>query len=404
MVAHLIPEPAARGPRPVLRPMEARPVKVGFISPLGYGLYRPESGVPFGGAEVQFFLLARALSADPTFQVSVLTTVPADAGTEQHGALTLVKRMGQNRLSSDGKGSLPGCWSAFLDMRRTLQAIDADVYCHAGAGVEVGAYAMICRLLRRRFVFVVASSEDLTGDRRLVRGPLQSLYPLGLRLADAVVCRSEEQQAALRSRYRRGGLLIRTGHPVPAQAAPSGAGKSTVLWVGRMHPLKQPGLFLELAQRLPKERFVMVAFRDRAHESLRRTVRERVSGLDNVTLHEDVPWHQVGRFFEAAKLVVNTSTYEGFPNTFVQAALQATPVLSWAVDPDQVLTRHRIGFSAAGSFERLASAAEELSASELLRAELGRRARRYAEQHHDLERSADEWRFLLRRLAGRGAG
>ena len=396
MVAHLIPEPAVRRSRPVLRPMEAGPVKVCFISPLGYGLYRPESGVPFGGAEVQFFLLARALSADPAFQVSVLTTVPADAGTERHGALTLVKRMGRSRLSSDGMGTLPGCWSAFTDMRRTLQAIDADVYLHAGAGVEVGAYALICRILRRRFVFVVASSADLADDP--VRGPLRRMYPLGLRLADAVVCRSEEQWGMLRRAYGLDGVVIRTGHPVPEDPGLSETGKSVVLWVGRMHPLKQPGLFLDLAARLPKERFVMVAFPDAAHDSLRAAIRRRGGEMPNVTLHEGVPWSEVGRVFAEAKLLVNTSLYEGFPNTFVQAAMQGTPILSWSVDPDGVLTREGIGVWAAGSLERLAAAAEELCASASLRVDLGRRARRYAEQHHDLGRSADALKALVCRI------
>src|SRR5207248_10816226 len=61
-----------------------RPIKVCFISPLGYGLYQPDSGYAFGGAEVQFFLLSRQLAADRSFQLTVLTTVHDHAGTEQH--------------------------------------------------------------------------------------------------------------------------------------------------------------------------------------------------------------------------------------------------------------------------------------------------------------------------------
>jgi hypothetical protein len=77
-----------------------RPIKVCFISPLGYGLYRPDSGSAFGGAEVQFFLLSRELSADPRFQVAVLTTAPGQPGTEQHGPLIVIRREGRGRLSS----------------------------------------------------------------------------------------------------------------------------------------------------------------------------------------------------------------------------------------------------------------------------------------------------------------
>jgi glycosyltransferase involved in cell wall biosynthesis len=108
-----------------------------------------------------------------------------------------------------------------------------------------------------------------------------------------------------------------------------------------------------------------------------------------------VAWQDIGRFFEDAKLFVNTSTYEGFPNTFVQAAMQATPILSWAVDPDGVLTRHRIGYCADGSFERLVEETRRLCASESRRADMGRRAWDYARQYHDLQRSVRELKALV---------
>lgn len=401
MMTGFMPDAGLRDRRAAGGRGSTRPIKVCFISPLGYGLYRPESEQPFGGAEVQFFLLSQELAADPAFQVSVLTTVREASGAEQHGGVTLIKRVGRGRLSAEANRNLRGYAGAFAEMHRTLKAIDADVYLHAGAGVEVGAYALICRLLRRRFVFVVASSADFANGRCLVQGPLRWLYPLGLRLADAVVCRTGEQLTALRDQYARQGMVIRTGHALPIQADAKLVTKSTILWVGRMHPLKQPELFLDVAERLPKERFVMVVSRDETHTELLLGVRNRAGRLPNLLLLEDVPWSQIGRFFEEAKLFVNTSTYEGFPNTFVQAALHGAPILSWTVDPDKVLTQRRIGFCAGGSFERLAAAIESLCADDPLRVESGRQAIAYAREHHDLRRAADEFKSLCRSMSRR---
>jgi len=373
-----------------------------FISPLGYGLYNRHSGYQFGGAEVQFFLLAHTLASDPEFQVTVLTTVREDPGSERQGPLTVVKRRGGDRLAN---GSLRGYASAFLEMRRVLRDIGAAVYLHAGAGVEVGAYALICRLLRRRFIFVVASSADLRKPNGLIQGPLAWLYPLGIRLADAVICRTSEQLEWLRTHYGREGVLIRSGHCVPEHVPESlvRLEKTTILWVGRMHPLKQPGMFLDLAERLPKEPCVMVIMRDPAHEDLARTVRARSAAMENLTVYEDVPFNEMEKFFEGAKLIVNTSTYEGFPNTFVQAAMYGTPILSWTVDPDGVLARHKIGICAEGSYDRLVASAERLCASESLRAELGKRATGYAREHHDVNRSAEALKAVVRALPGRNA-
>ena len=384
-----------------------RPIKVCFISPLGYGLYRPGSGSVFGGAEVQFFLLSHELAADPAFQVSVLTTVGEHPGAEQHGRLTVVKRQARGRLSvkpcPPGPGTFGVCRgyaAAFWDMWKVLRAIGADCYLHAGAGVEVGAYALICRLLRCRFIYVVASSVDLTHPNGKVKGPLRWLYPMGMHLSDAVVCRSYEQQASLRARYGLEGVLIRTGHqlPTPYPGTRKREEQSAILWVGRIHPLKQPEMFLDLAERFPNERFVMIAMADPTHEDLWVNVQRRAARLANVTSYERIPWEAIDSHFNRSRLFLNTSTHEGFPNTFVQAAMHGIPILSWTVDPDGVLSREGIGMCADGSFERLATLVRQGCASPSQLAEMGRRAEAYARREHDLNRSTEKLKNLVRSL------
>src|SRR4029077_14589926 len=243
-----------------------RPLKVCFISPLGYGLYNPQSNLPFGGAEVQFFLLATALANDSAYDVSVLTTVDHQPGIESRGGVRVHKRLGRRRMEPKSRQGvfdrfreLTDYLLAFREMRQQFIKIDADIYLHAGAGVEVGAYGLICRLLRRRFLFFIASSADLWEPYGKVEVPLKWRFPLGVKAAHEVVCRSSEQQDRLHSQYGRKGVLIRTCHPRPPTR---GAPKSYVLWVGRGNPLKRPEMFLDLAARLPHLRFVMVL----AHE------------------------------------------------------------------------------------------------------------------------------------------
>ncbi len=391
---------------PVAQASAARP-HVCIISALGYGLYRPESGLPFGGAEVQSYLLARTLAARPGRRVTVLTTVVDRAGIEMAEEIRVVRRQARGRAASQA-GPFEHL-SAFRDMFRQFAAIDADLYLHTGSGVEAGAYALICRLQGKRFVHVIASSADLSRSTGLTEGPLRRLYPLGVRLAHAVVCRTEEQRTLLAERYGRAGELIRTGHPIPTPAMPTVGTASpaatvgsesarSILWIGRAHPLKQPELFLDLAARLPEERFVMALMRDERHPAVLEAVRRRVASLANVVLHEDVAWNKIDGQVSDAKLFVNTSTYEGFPNTFVQAALHGVPIVSWRVNPDAVLTKEGLGACAEGSFDRLVEEVVRLCRDHTVRGEMGRRAKRYAETHHDIERAADAYEALFARL------
>jgi glycosyltransferase involved in cell wall biosynthesis len=374
-------------------------LKVCLISPLGYGLYNPDSRLSFGGAEVQFYLLANELAGDPAYSVSVLTTVSENPGVEACGQLKIFKRQGQRRMDQKLKrgflNRIQHLWSyfeAFKEMRRQFIEINADVYFHAGAGVEVGAYALICRLLRRRFLFFIASSADLWEPYGKVEGPLKWLFPLGVRSAHEVVCRSSEQQDRLHNQYGRKGVMIRTGHPhPPARHVP----KSYVLWVGRGNPLKRPEMFLDLAARMPHRRFVMVVAHEDAHLDLLQQVRTRAAMLGNLDLYEDVPWSEIDNYFARARVFVNTSTYEGFPNTFVQAALHGAPVVSWRVDPDQLLSTGQLGLCAGESFDRLVDLVQGLCESELGWNTLSEGVKRYASTHHLLSVSVDALKILL---------
>jgi len=385
-----------------------RPLKVCFVSPLGYGLYNPQSGLPFGGAEVQFFLLASALANDSSYDVSVLTTVDHQPGIESQGRMRVYKRLGRRRMEQKSRQGildrfrqLTDYLLAFREMRRQFINIDADIYLHAGAGVEVGAYGLICRLLRRRFLFFIASSADLWEPYGKVEGPLKWLFPLGIRLAHEVVCRSVEQQNRLRDQYGRTGVLIRTGHPRPPTRD---ASRSHVLWVGRGNPLKQPEIFLELAARMPQHRFLMVVAHEDAHRDLLQRVRARAAMLSNLDLYEDVPWSEIDTCFARARIFVNTSTYEGFPNTFVQAALSATPVVSLLVDPDGVLENQQIGVCAGGDFERLVELTKGLLADFQATSSLGQRACSYATANHSLDKITGDLKRLIQTMTGQPEG
>jgi glycosyltransferase involved in cell wall biosynthesis len=121
--------------------------------------------------------------------------------------------------------------------------------------------------------------------------------------------------------------------------------KKGVLWVGRIEPWKRPESFIELARKMPGVPFTMVAPAFRGFEDYAAGIYRMAEGLKNLSIIDFVPFDEIDRYFRRAKVFVNTSTEEGFPNTFVQACMNFTPIVSLMSIPDDF-----IGKSGAGIF------------------------------------------------------
>lgn len=117
-----------------------------------------------------------------------------------------------------------------------------------------------------------------------------------------------------------------------------------VLWVANMRHLKRPDRLIEIARALPQYRFHMVGGPVPDEEDFFHRVEEQARMVGNLTFHGKVPYLGVGRFFDRARLVANTSEVEGFPNTFLQAWVRGIPVVTM-FDPDRLVTREALGTS-----------------------------------------------------------
>src|SRR5690606_14904808 len=100
------------------------------------------------------------------------------------------------------------------------------------------------------------------------------------------------------------------------------------LWIGRSDAhVKRPDHLIELAAACPEQHFLMVMTLEDA--AVDRAIRERAPA--NVTILPRVDFDEIERYFKHATLFVNTSDFEGFPNTFLQAAKYRVPILSLRV-------------------------------------------------------------------------
>ena len=150
---------------------------------------------------------------------------------------------------------------------------------------------------------------------------------------------------------------------------------------------------MQLAEEMPKERFMMICQRatgDDKYEELS----ARAGQVKNLQFIERVPFAEIGSYFQKAKVLVNTSDSEGFPNTFIQACNYAMPILSLKVNPDEFLDKYNCGQSCNGDFQRLVNSLKFMLAENNF-LNLGKNARRYAEQNHDIKKIIEEYKKLF---------
>lgn len=303
-------------------------------------LSRQYQHVHAGGAEVQLALLAMDL-AKLGHETSMVVGDFGQPDGEVFGGVRTFKAFKPT-------AGLPGL--RFIHPRWTglwgaVSRAGADVYYYSCAGMMLGLLAMYCSLHRRRLVFRAASDSDCSRQTLLAKYQRDRwLYEFGLRRTDAVLVQSATQQAAMLANYGASSTIVRGLIERPLEASSTVRKDIDVLWVANMRQLKRPDRFIEVAKALPQYRFHMAGGSLPGEEGLFQLVQAQARDVGNLTIHGRVPYLEIGRLFDRARLVANTSEVEGFPNTFLQAWVRGIPVAT-LFDPDRIVARESLGTS-----------------------------------------------------------
>jgi glycosyltransferase involved in cell wall biosynthesis len=342
-----------------------------FVAPRAWPVLSRDARIEeVGGAEVQQSILARLFAANG-YAVSMIALDYGQPERSRVDGVTVYKAFAPGA----GIPALRFLHPKLTGMWRALARADADIYYVRAASIWLGVVTEFCRRHGRRSVYAGASDKDFVAD---VGGQLPAardrwLFRRGLAAADAIVAQNEFQRESCRESHGREAVVIPSCYTPPASGA-APAERNLVLWVGMLHDNKRPELFLDLAERLPHRRFVLIGGPRGGATALFERVRARAARLPNVEMTGFLPLAQVERWFERARVLVNTSTYEGMPNTFLQAWARGVPTVATV---DVGVPAHQV----ASTTEELAAAAERA----FLDPSLGARCREYFERHHGAE-------------------
>ena len=338
-----------------------------------------------GGAELQARFIAEGLAARPGFEVHYLARrcLPEPAG-DPYPVTCIGNDSGVRRRAVFFDA--PRLW-------RALEAIDPDVIYQRMRQSYTGVAAAYARRYGKRFVFHAASEYDVM--RRAFPKPFSLNVPFdwvetvagnyGIRRASAIVTQTQRQAELLQRHLgRRAAAVVPNFHPPPRpeESLEKSRAGLLVVWIGNFRLVKRPEVFVRLAEELrhlPEVRFAMAgrAGNERTHGELHAKIRS----LGNLEYLGELSHDQVNELLGRAHFLVNTSDSEGFSNTFVQAWMRGTAVLSLNADVDGALACGDLGHLA-GSFDKLRAQLERLIADRPAREALTERARTLALQRY----------------------
>ena len=351
-----------------------------FVAPTTWPLFSGDREIPVvGGAEVQQSLLAPAL-AERGYKVSMITL---DYGQPDRA---VVKGVTVHKLYKPGEGIpvVRFIYPRLTTIWKVLKRVDADVYYQRTAAALTGFVAAFCNRHGKKAIYNGASDVDfLPGEQDIHFARDRWLFEYGLKHVDRIFVQNPRQQERAAQNYGRSSVEVPNCYSPPpgAKADPRGY----VLWVATVRAQKQPELFLEIARRLPQYRFVLVGGNDMDQGvQYAASIRKVAESLPNCEYRGFLPFAEADRMFDGARVVVNTSSYEGFPNTFLQAWARGVPTVAF-VDTRSRGPDGRPVYDIAKDIDDASMRVERLMRDDIAWRAASQRVASHFREHHSLE-------------------
>lgn len=301
---------------------------------------------PCGGAAVQTYGWIRGLLEEGQ-EVYVMTDIPVgrDKGLlkEECRNIELVPMYERKR----GVRWLRWLYYRLPYTYKKMKAVKPDyLYVSIPAWTSL-LMGLLCRLLKIKFIQRISNDNQL--DKRFLNGRSavhQFLLFCGFRVSHHILCQNNFQLLNIRKKFP-GKPAIKLFNPLYINNLERVEGNHAgryIAWLGIYRHQKNLKLLYQIASLLKKEQFV-IAGKEGAHcDEETSFYLEKLKHLPNVQFSGFLHRAQVIPFLANARFLLNTSYYEGFSNTFLEALSVGTPVISSVhVNPDSIISKCNLG-------------------------------------------------------------
>jgi glycosyltransferase involved in cell wall biosynthesis len=367
--------------------------KICFLAPTAYPLLKnkKENIKNVIGPDIDQITLANKLNKKG-YKITIITHNEGGPSEELINDIKVIKI-----YSSTSKINL---LSKILHLWKAFKKSDSDIYFHYGD--SLGIISIFAYLMGKRSIYKIAS--DVLLDRNLIINEIQEFKSsrfnsrvignwIDIKLSNAICLQNQYQFMMLKKGYNKNGKIIKNHIKLNDVNLDKKSETPIVLWIGSMAEVKQPWLVVELAKMMPSVKFQMIGGYQ-GDPTLYNDMKRQSEELENFEFLGVVPFDEVNYYFNKAWILVNTSMFEGFPNSFLQAWMNYMPVLSINANPDETITDYNLGFYSRNLKQLKIDLSILLNNQDLIK-EMGINGRKYVENNHDINNILPEYIHLF---------
>lgn len=308
-----------------------------------------DSGKTTGGAAVRQYALAKGLS-ELDQKVGILTW---------KGANDFVNRNLDFELVETYAPSAGIRYFRYIHYFRCfytrIKQFKPDFLFVKTTNIQNGLLALCARLLRIPLVYLITNDKDADDRYKLVEDkPTSISYQYALRQAKIIVCQNDYQFQQFHKRFPKKKFLIMYNpyfSETPLPTIRPQEVRHYISWIGVFGKQKNLPALLDLIRAFPDQEFRIAGsfpsgvMSGNVHKSPTITkALAAISECPNAQLLGYVQRNKISEFLAHSKFLLNTSHYEGFSNTFLEAFATGTPIVTTkAVDPDHIIEKNDLG-------------------------------------------------------------
>ena len=210
-----------------------------------------------------------------------------------------------------------------------------------------GVLAIIAKLQRKQFILRIASDSDADiWSSNTLHFKHKIGFWIAIELSDFIFCQNSYQYCLLSKQYSRKAIYILYNPIIIGNKRQyRSKNRSYISWIGRFAPEKNLSALVKIAKSFPDINFKIVGQTTSSTRKIDLYNIKELKNLKNVEIIDFIKRENILEFLNNSLMLLNTSNYEGLSNTFLEAWLVGTPIVTTVkVNPDNLIRKNNLGF------------------------------------------------------------